>query len=63
MSKEEIKEMLKDYMKALPEEIDVMMEHIDNIKTDIAFLRNCDSDCSCEVSDRIINQILEYICK
>ena len=63
MNKEEIKEMLQNYLAALPEEIEVMMEHIEDLKNDIGFLRSCDSDCTCEVSDRIVNKILEYICK
>lgn len=63
MSKEELKEMLKNYMMASQEELDVIMEDIDDLKSDIAFLRRCDSDCSGEVSDNIICQILEYICK
>lgn len=63
MNKEEIKEMLQEYISALREEIDIMMEHIEDLKNDIGFLRNCDTDCTCEVSDRIVNKILEYICR
>ena len=61
--KEEIKELLKDFLIALPKEVEIIMKHIEDLKNDFGFLRNCDSDCACEISDRIIMKVLEYITK
>jgi len=62
MKREEIKNLLEDYGFNY-EEAEIAMNSVDEIKNLFHELRNCDSTSTCEVSDRIINQILEYICK
>lgn len=58
---EEIEQLLKNYIQALPEEVELIMEHLNGLKNDIGFLKNVDTDCTGESSGRIIQKMIEYL--
>ena len=63
MNRQELRKLIMNFSGMNYHEAEMAMDDIDDVKALVHELRNSDSDSTCEVSDRIVNQILEYICK
>ena len=57
----EIRQLIKNFLLLDDEDTDCIMDELDKARSDIAMLRESDSDITGDASQAIIDKILEYL--
>lgn len=63
MDREELRDKIKNYLIMNYHEAEAVMDDLDSIRELIKIIRDSDSDITCNPSDYLVKEILNYICK